>query len=150
MKKLFFTFALSFLGLFSYAQSEDEKAIKKVITDEATAIHARDLNKWLNCFAQSEDVIFGYHAALPTYMLRGYKDLEAWATKYLKGEVNKDSFVINDYRIRIKGVTAFVSSIQETTKPDGSKTKAHKVDYLEKINGEWKIIGHLFGNEPVK
>lgn len=151
MKTILLSLTLLLIGTVSFAQlntaSADVSAIKKVIEDEVEYNRQRNLEKWLNCYAKSEDVVFGFVPA----MIRGYNDV----AKGLKTTINKNpqplksTGVFSDYRIRQQGNTAFVTCIQVETQPDGTKTQWNKAEYLEKQNGEWKIVANLFRDEPI-
>ncbi len=149
MKNLLRILVLLGLASSGFAQSgtTDEAAIKKLIEDEVGYNKQRDLAKWLGCYAQSEDLVLGFGPG----MTRGYDEVAKALKAFLEKlpEPSKAKTVIADYRIRQRGNTAFVSSIQLDTAPDGTQTRWNKVNYLEKLNGEWKIIGDLFRSEPV-
>lgn len=152
MKKALITFALLIMGAGSWAQSiaSEETAIRKVLETEINAAQNREYEEWINCFAKSPDVAFGFTSLLPTYMVRSYDKLAEFGKTFFQNNPvsSKGLGEITDYQIRINGNSAFVTFLQLNTKPDGSKERYHKADYLEKIEGEWKIIGHLFGQEP--
>lgn len=152
MKKTLFTLVLFLLGMGSYAQSKDadEIAIKKVLEAETSAVHNKDFEKWINCFAKSSDVAFGFSPLLPTYMVRNYDNLASFGRDYFPKSPVPSAQVaeFTDYQMKINGNSAFVTCVQINTEPDGSKARFHKADYLEKINGEWKMVGHFFGQEP--
>jgi ketosteroid isomerase-like protein len=154
MKSLFFIFFLLIVTINVSAQTAslkaDETAIRQVLETESRAAKDSDYNTWIKCFAQSPDIVFGFHTALPTYMVRGYDELAAFGKKFFpeSPKPTKATFVFDDFHVRINGNTAYATCLQITTGEDGKKSKAYKGDYLEKINGEWKMVGHLFGNVP--
>lgn len=151
MKTILLSLMLLLIGTVSFAQSKtasaDEVAIKKVIEDEVEYNRQRNLEKWLNCYAKSEDIVFGFVPG----MIRGYNDVAKGVKTSIEKnpQTSKDTGVISDYRIRQQGNTAFVTCIQIETAPDGTQTQWNKAEYLEKQNGEWKIVGNLFRSEPV-
>lgn len=148
MRTQFLFITLLLVGAASFAQTAtDEKAIKKVIEDEVEYNRQRNLEKWLNCYAKTEDLVFGFVPG----MIRGYERAAKGAKAGIEKnpQPEKNTGVISDYRIRQQGNTAFVSCIQIETQPDGAQTQWNKALYLEKLNGEWKIIGNLFRSEPV-
>ncbi|WP_373497222.1 hypothetical protein [Aquiflexum sp.] len=152
MKKTLITFAILILGTGSWAQSNttDENAIKKIVQKEAEAAENADYKQWIECFAKSPDVAFGFSDLLPTYMLRSYDKLAKFGKDFFPADPVPASGVneFTDYQIRINGTSAFVTSVQINTNPDGIIQRFHKADYLEKIDGEWKMIGHFFSVEP--
>jgi hypothetical protein len=132
--------------------SAEEAAIKKVLEQESTAAYNRDYKKWIDCYANTPELALGFNSGLPTYMIRGYNKLESFGKEFFRENPEplnyKKEFI--DYKIRTNGNTAFVSCIEIVTQPDGTKDRIYKADYLEKINKEWKIIGHFFGQEPTE
>ena len=148
MRTQFLFIVLLLVGAASFAQTAtDEVAIKKAIEDEVQYNRQRDLAKWLNCFVKSDDLVFGFFPG----MARGYDSVaNGLKTSIEKNpQPSKNTGVFSDYRIRQQGNTAFVTCIQIETAPDGTQTKWNKAEYLEKQNGEWKIVGNLFRDEPV-
>ncbi|MEX2565582.1 MAG: nuclear transport factor 2 family protein [Cyclobacteriaceae bacterium] len=152
MKKTLITFAILLLGTASWAQthSAEEKAIIKVLEKESEAAQKRDYDRWIACFAQSEDVAFGFTHLFPTYMVRSYDKLAELGIQVFQDNPvsSTESFEFTDFNIRVNGTSAFVTYLQTNTQQDGTKDRYHKAEYLEKIDGEWKMIGHFFAKEP--
>lgn len=150
MKKLLLITAFALISLGSHAQKADEEAIRKLGIAEKQATLDRDLTAWLSCFAQTPDMAFGFSPAIPTYILHGYDEL----AKFGKGSVTRypnrssDTFVHSDHHFRIRGNTGMVTYLATTTSPDGSQRRSHEVNYVEKENGVWKIVGHFYSVEP--
>lgn len=117
---------------------------------ETEAAGNRDYDLWISCFAESRDVTFGFGPILPTYMLRSYDKLAEWGKSFfLDNPVSHtESFEFTDIQIRINGTSAFVTYLQTNTNKDGTKVRTHKGEYLEKIESEWEMIGHLMSIEP--
>ncbi len=136
------------MGTLSWAQSisAEETAIKKVIVTESKAAGNRDYDLWISCFAKSPHVAFGFHPSIPNHMIRSYDKLSEFAKDFFPNNPVSSPGVdeFTDYLIRINGTSAFVTCVQINTQPDGSKVRYHKADYLEKLEGEWKMVGHLF------
>ncbi len=152
MKKVLITLALLLMGIGSWAQSKgaDEAAIKKVLETENLAAQNGDFEQWISCFAKSPDVAFGFSPAIPTYMIRSYDKLASFGKEYFakRSAPAKSVAAFTDSQIRLNGNSAFVTCVQTNTGANGAKDRFHKADYLEKINGEWKMIGHFFSAEP--
>jgi len=51
------------------------------------------------------------------------------------------SAVNSQYKISIKGKSAWVSHHEESTDKDGKKSYSYEIRMLEKINGQWKLVG---------
>jgi hypothetical protein len=55
--------------------------------------------------------------------------------------------VLNNYKFGIHKNYAWVSHDEESVAADGSKTYSHEIRLLEKIKGQWKLVGqsiHLY------
>ncbi|RDI52501.1 endo-arabinase [Flavobacterium glaciei] len=51
-------------------------------------------------------------------------------------------FSVNtNYKMSINGNSAWVSHDEESTAKDGKKTFSHEIRLLEKIEGQWKLVG---------
>ena len=85
-------------------------------------------------------------------MIRGYDALvKAGRASFEKNpQPRKATSIISDYRIRQQGSTVFVSCLEVETLADSTQSRVHKAMYLEKQNGDWKIVGNLFSIEPVE
>lgn len=152
MKKTLIIIAFLIIGTESWAQSNtaDENAIKKVLEKESEAAQNRNYEKWIECFAPTPDVAFGFSHLLPNYMVRSYDELAEIGKKVFRDNpvTSSESFEFTDFKIRINGTSAFVTYNQTNTLKDGTKERYYKAEYLEKINDEWKMIGHIFLIEP--
>ncbi|MNF11133.1 hypothetical protein D3C80_2122770 [compost metagenome] len=60
-------------------------------------------------------------------------------------------FSVNtNYKMSINGNTAWVSHDEESTANDGKKTFSYEIRMLEKIAGQWKLVGqsiHIYKQE---
>ena len=125
--------------------SEEEAAIRTVLEGSSQASMDKDVDKHLSYYAQSPNVAVSYNA--PGYP-RGYDGL---ADTYRKNagtpQKSPNKLTTSDYLYRIVDNTAFVTYIETFTKPDGTASKMHKADYLEKISGQWKLIGNFWAPE---
>lgn len=53
----------------------------------------------------------------------------------------------SNFKMNIQGKTAWVSHDEESTAKDGSKSYSYEIRLLEKIKGQWKLVGqsiHLY------
>ncbi len=58
------------------------------------------------------------------------------------GSMGKGGSAVNsNYKMSIKGPTAWVSHDEVSTAVDGAKTYSSEFRMLEKIAGEWKLVG---------
>jgi hypothetical protein len=157
MKSLIFAFFLYIVTALGFAQTKhetktDEMAIRKVLELESMAAKDSDYNTWIKCFAKVPDLAFGYHPDFPDHMFRGYDELAAFGKKNFppSPKPSKQTFVFENFRFRINGNTAFTTYLQTNTQEDGKKVRYQKAEYLEKINDEWKMVGHFFYRIPEK
>ena len=51
------------------------------------------------------------------------------------------TFTNSNYKISVMGNSAWVSHNEESVSKDGKKTYSIEFKMLEKINGDWKIVG---------
>lgn len=51
------------------------------------------------------------------------------------------SAVNSNYRMHVAGRTAWVSHEEVSTAKDGQKTYSHELRMLEKVKGQWKLVG---------
>ena len=125
--------------------SKDQKAIVHVIEKEVNALNRdHDLEAYLSCFAQSDRIQVG---PSNDQMTIGYKAVKANAEQVIKnydGQPNPNTWSFAEWDIRVNGKTAFASCLQTTQTAEGTFIDVFKSDYLEKIDGEWKIVDHRY------
>lgn len=149
-KSVYMPFLLSVFAInSSYSQQNDSDAIKHVIEKEVDALN-RDYNlsAYLSCFAQSEKVQVG---PSNNKMTIGYEAIRANAQKVIgnyNGTPNPNTWSFAGWDIRVNGLTAFASCVQTTKTARVTYIDVFKSDYLEKINGEWKIVDHRYFHAP--
>lgn len=151
MKKTIYLLLL--LSLFtttsSYSQNSDSDAIKRVIEKEVDALNRHyNLEEYLSCFAQSEKVQVG---PSNNKMTIGYEAVKANAQKVIanyNGRPNPNDWSFANWDIRVNGNTAFASCVQTTKTATNTYIDVFKSDYLEKINGDWKIVDHRYFHSP--
>jgi hypothetical protein len=54
---------------------------------------------------------------------------------------DKSVSVNTNYKINVSGKNAWSTHDQETTATNGTKSYSYEMRILEKINGDWKIVG---------
>ncbi len=116
--------------------------MKAVLEGHTTATIDRDLTKALSYLAHSSDLAVAL--AEPGFP-RGY-DAVAEAYRKSLGSIPKDNsrLTTDGYRFRVAGNTAFVTYREIMTRPDGTAKTYDKANYLEKENGQWKMIGNFW------
>jgi SnoaL-like domain len=133
----------------SYSQQNDSDAIKHVIEKEVDALNRHhNLEEYLSCFAQSEKVQVG---PSNDKMTIGYEAIKTNAQKVIEnynGKPNPSNWSFANWDIRVNGNTAFATCVQTTRTARNTYIDVFKSDYLEKINGEWKIADHRYFHTP--
>ena len=141
-------------GLVSSVYAQDSKtkdviAIKHVIEKEVDALNRdHDLQAYLSCFANSEKVQVG---PSNNKMTIGYAAIKASAERVIQnynGKQNPNTWTFADWDVRVNGKTAFASCVQTTKTGQGTFIDVFKSDYLEKVNGDWKIVDHRYFHAP--
>jgi ketosteroid isomerase-like protein len=129
--------------------SANEEAIRSLLIKEVDALNkTQNIDDYMSCFAPSEDIIFGPNK---NQLIKGATALKNFAEKIIvnyQKNPNKNTWTFSDWKIRINGNSAFVTCLQTTTTPVGSQIEVFKSDYLEKFNGQWKIVDHRFYHTP--
>ena len=139
MKNIFLTFLIGSIILFSCTKKIDEfSAIKAVIEKETTTWRLGDIKGHADC----------WHVQPYTRILVSTADgvtldispnIIINPTPDIMGD--KSVSVNTNYKISVNGNSAWSSHDQETTATDGKKSNSYEMRMLEKINGQWKIVG---------
>ena len=128
---------------------EEEAAIKKVIEKETQTWLDRDAESMTSCFANVEYALqLVYHGTnLEATNGIAYRTNEKKnAPEQLKafvasmGKSDGSTFKNDNYVVRVSGASAFAYFDQTTTSTTGEKQHFYETRYLEKVNGEWKIV----------
>jgi hypothetical protein len=139
MKKILIN--IFFLGLFvtAYSQNaDDEKAIKQLLEKESATWRSGDIKGHADCWhiQPYSRIVFStvdgtMYDVNPEMMINPPPD------RVGKGGSAENS----NYKMGIHSDNAWVSHNEESTAADGKKTYTLEIRILEKINGEWKIVG---------
>ncbi len=125
----------------------DEQAIKNVLMKETASIKARKVADIMSCYANKPDLMFGPYK---NTLIQGYDALKIEVESLFKNLLtpSPDTYDFNNWNIKINGNAAFSTCTQTTNRPSGNNSEFFKSDYLEKNNGEWKIVDHRYFNKP--
>lgn len=66
---------------------------------------------------------------------------------------NGGTAIMYNFRFHVNNGEAWVSHDEESTDAEGKKTYSREIRLLEKLRGEWKLVGqsiHLYTPQPVK
>lgn len=139
-----FCFLFGFLS-FSYGQKiNDSFAIRKVLEKESATWRSGDVAGHADCWK-----IEPYSRILvSTSDGHTYDVPPDQMANPAPGNMGKGGSSVNtNYKMSIHGNDAWVSHDEESTATDGKKTYSYEIKILEKISGEWKIVGesiHLY------
>ncbi|GAB3639609.1 nuclear transport factor 2 family protein [Spirosoma arcticum] len=143
MKTPFLLLALLLTSAASFAQtSEDEAAVKKVVEGLTTSMYARDFKTYLNYWVDAP-----YVSRVATdrdgkvTKMTGDKDrkmVEQWVAQ--NHTPSQEKATRDNWLVRVNGNSAFVVFDQHNQYPDGTTRHSVEERYLERINGEWKIV----------
>ncbi len=122
-----------------YSQTVDESlAIKQLLEKESATWRAGDIKGHADCWhIQPYGKILvstGDGNVLdipPSVMINPAADMMG------KGGTSINS----NYKMSIKGENAWVSHNEESTSKEGNKSYSFEIRILEKIHGEWKLVG---------
>ncbi len=144
MKKLFtFFITFFFVTVTTYCQTTDDTtAIKNLLEKESATWRACDAKGHADCWKiQPYSIILVSTTDGHTYNVPPSAMLNPPAGKKGGTSVN------TNYKMSIHGDDAWVSHNEESTTADGKKTYSYEIRLLEKIDGEWKLVGqsiHLY------
>ena len=126
-----------------FAQAtKDELAIKAVLEGHSQACLEANVTKAISYYARSPYVATAFNE--PGYN-RGYEAMVAsYRKEFANGQKSSDKLTTEAYQYRLVNNTAFVTYIETYTKVNGDVSKVHKANYLEKQQGNWKLIGNFW------
>ncbi len=127
---------------FRDTKEADETAIKKVIENLTAIAYLNDVPAYLKMLAPSDFISrVSVEADGKVNKLTGAEyrkmvnDRVSYGPQKMTTQVTRDNF-----NLRINGNSAFAVFDQHNVNADGTKRDSVEERYLEKINGEWKIV----------
>lgn len=145
MKKIFlFCSCIIFSCCCMAQQPADSTAIKKLLEKEAATWRSGDIEAHATCWQ-----LRPYSRILVSTTEGKCYDVPPENVLHpASGSFGKGGFaVISNCRFSIHGNNAWVNHDEVSTAADGKKTWSHEIRILEKISGEWKLVGqsiHLY------
>ena len=139
MKQSYLAFLIGSVIILSCNQKTDETfAIKAVIEKETATWRIGDIKGHADCWH-----IQPYTRILVSTADGLTLDISPNIIINPTSDIMGDNSVsVNtNYKISINGNSAWSSHDQETTATDGTKSYSYEMRMLEKINGQWKIVG---------
>lgn len=127
------------------SQTDDEKAIIKLVEDETKAFCKLSLADVVKEFwiLDSQTIKF---VSLPDG-LHKESNAEDMLTETSVPPENHATFANSAYNIRVSGEMAFLTYTQVATLENGARVHSHEMRVMEKVEGRWKIhiaSMHLF------
>ena len=139
MKQFCLTILMGSIILFSCNKKTNEtSAIKAVIERETTTWRLGDIKGHAECWQIQPytrilvSTANGLTLDIPPNIIIN-------PTPDIMGD--KSVSVNTNYKISVNGNSSWSSHDQETTSTDGKKSYSYEMRMLEKINGQWKIVG---------
>jgi hypothetical protein len=145
--KLALSFIIS-LTAFAYSQKIDEEtAIKKLLEKESATWRAKDVQGHLDCWH-----IQPYSRILVSLPNGQTIDVPPTAMQNEKPEtMGNGGFALHsNYKMNINKNNAWVSHDEVSTDAEGKRTWSYEIRLLEKIKGQWKLVGqslHIYKKE---
>lgn len=138
MKKIVLLLILVVTSTLGFSQTSEEKAIIQLLEKESATWRSGDIEAHADCWAikpYSRILISTLDGQVidvpPEFMINPAPGSAG------NGGTSRNS----DYRIGITGNSAIVSHNEVSIAKDGTKTYSYEIRMLEKIDGEWKLIG---------
>lgn len=132
----FLIISISILG---YSQKIDEsESIKRLLEKESATWRARDSKGHTECW-----YIQPYSRILVSTAEGATIDVPPTAMIDTNpNSMGNGGFSVNtNYKMNIHDNNAWVSHDEESTAKDGKKTFSYEIRLLEKIEGQWKLVG---------
>lgn len=139
-----------FLGFSSFVfcqNAKEETAIKKLLEKESATWRAKDSKAFADCWH-----IQPYSRILVSLPDGTTIDVPPTALISPKPEsMGNGGFAVNtNYKMKIDEHTAWVSHDELSTDTEGKRTWSYEIRLLEKIKGQWKLVGqslHIYKKE---
>lgn len=132
-------FLIITISILGYSQKTDEsESIKKLLEKESATWRARDSKGHTECW-----YIQPYSRILVSTSEGITIDVPPAAMINTNPNAmgNGGSSVNTNYKMSIHKNNAWVSHDEESTAEDGKKTFSYEIRLLEKIKGQWKLVG---------
>ncbi len=130
-------FAISVTNSYSQKTSAED-AIKKVLEKESASWRSGDVKAHAACwFLQPYSRILVSTGDGKVFDVPVSSMINPSPNSMGKGGTSSNS----NYKISVSGKNAWVSHDEESISPDGFKTYSSEFRILEKIKGEWKLVG---------
>ena len=136
------------IASFAYCQQMDEEtAIKKLLEKESATWRSKDIKGHADCWH-----IQPYSRILVSLPDGKTIDVPTTSKQNIQAEnMGNGGFAVNsNYKMSISNSNAWVSHDELSTDAEGKRTWSYEIRLLEKIKGEWKLVGqslHIYKRE---
>ena len=139
MKKMVLFFMITSLAHIAYSQNTDEsQAVKQLLEKESATWRSGDIKAHADCwFIQPYSRILVSLGDSTVLDVPPNTMINPPVTMMGRG----GSSINTNYKMNINGNNAWVSHNEESTAKDGKKSYSYEFRILEKINGQWKLVG---------
>ena len=121
--------------------AENEAAIKKIIESSTTAVYANDIPTYKKSWATGPYISrVSSSADGQLRKIVGDEFKKAYDDWEKNGKVQEVAVTRENWLIRINGNSAFAVFDQYNKQPDGTNRHSVEERYLERTNGEWKLV----------
>ena len=133
---------------FGYCQqTEEETAIEKLLEKEASTWRAKDVEGHKECWH-----IQPYSRILVSFPNGKTTDVPPSSKQTIKPEnMGNGGFAqLFNYKMNVSNQSAWVSHDEISTDKEGKRTWSYEIRLLEKIKGQWKLVGqslHIYKKE---
>ena len=139
-----------FIGVSSFAycqQGKEEAAIIKVLEKESATWRAKDVEGHKDCWN-----VQPYSRILVSLPDGKTIDVPPASKQNMQAEnMGNGGFAVNsNYKMSISNSSAWVSHDELSTDAEGKRTWSYEIRLLEKIKGNWKLVGqslHIYKRE---
>jgi hypothetical protein len=139
-----------FIGVSSFAycqQGKEEAAIIKVLEKESATWRAKDVEGHKDCW-----YVQPYSRILVSLPDGKTIDVPPASKQNMQAEnMGNGGFAVNsNYKMSISNSNAWVSHDELSTDAEGKRTWSYEIRLLEKIKGDWKLVGqslHIYKRE---
>ena len=128
---------------------KEKEAIKAVIENESISTHAKDFDQSSRSFLQDESLIYLSAGKSGYYYSVGWDSIgsayKEWMENNPNPTTNKHQFT--NYKIKVHKESAWAVYDEIVSSSDGELLRTFvNVRFLEKVDGEWKIVFLSFVN----
>jgi ketosteroid isomerase-like protein len=122
--------------------AEDEEAIKKALETSTAYMYAADYDAYKKTWVNAPYITRVSVDAAGQVSRMSAEEYSALLEDYRKNYKTPTNIKItrSNFAIRINGTSAFVVFNQHNDNADGTQRDSIEERYLEKVNGEWKIV----------